>query len=1326
MPVKKKSMNTSKLIIVVIIICTSFFASCKKDVVVIDNPVIIANPVIAAPIGQVGLTLSHIIDPNDPLDTLITAANNTYQVVLAQKDVVSVGFDNLVTIPSQTILSRNMKMGSVSVDDISASQSVSINDISSSIGGSTQSSLTVAVADINIGQTISLSSISNDAGGSLQSSLNISSAAVSQSFTLNNIANDAGGSLQSSLNIDSVSTTQNFTLNDVANDAGGAFQASLSISSVNTSQGITLGSISNNIGGTFQSVIQTANGSNSYFPSISQSNVGTYSGGSLGNFTSATLSSGSMTLTATNGWPVTVTMNIDLVDTTSGATIFSFTFPNILSGDSATQTKSLSGVTLPSTLGFKIVSVSSPGSGFITVPIDVSDEITLAISTANMIASSYLAPFPSLSQTNLGTYSGGNLGNFASATFSSGAMDMSIANNWPVALSITMDIVDTLTGVAILSYSFANVAGNGGTSTISKSLVGITLPNSLGFKIASVSSSGSVGSVNIDLSDDISLSIFSSNMVASSLVAPFPSFSESNVGTYSAGSLGSFNSATFSNGSMDLEITNNWPVSLGMSISLVNILDSTVILTFNFPSIAPGGSSSVMNSLIGVTLPNTLGFKIVSVSSSGSIGDVNIDLADDIQLDITTVNMVASSLVAPFPSFSETNVGTYSAGSLGNFTSASFSNGSLTLGLVNNWPVDLSMALDLVNTQNDSTLLSYSFTNLSKNGGSSSQSQSLVGKTLPSTLGFKVTSVSSPGSASLPVNINMADTLSINISSANLVASSFIAPFPAINSTNVGTYSAGTFSTFTSASFLQGSLSLEMTNDWPVDLSMGIDLVNTATNATILSYTFNNVTADGGNSMQTGSLVGITLPSSIGLKINSVTSAGSPITPVNIDLADAITFNVSSANLKVYNAIVKLDTMSLSSQNEIVDMGLGGIEINEVSFNTCHLDYEFVSTIKADVELSLKLPSSDKNGNPIDTTILIASDQTTSGTIYLNSTLLDLSTDTVQSHSKLPIEISATILGTPGQVTVDSAHGIASTFDLSNISFEYIEGYFGDTVTTLPSESIDLNLDILNQFQGEMTFQNPSIILDVTSSVGLPIELNLAFESFRSGIGYALNGTPQIFPYPTSIGDSASGSIYYDNTNSSITDVFTFPFDSIRYGGQVTINPDTITYGKYNFITSDSKISADLLMELPFTFTTAGLMLSDTVTQNLNLGSLITSEIYTINYAKLLFEVTSTLPLDASINLKFYNANGDLVLVKPLPLMISGLPNTDGIVTVASTTNSYLVLSNTDFDDLVSAKTVSAEVTMATYNGGTVPVKLRTDASISISLGLEAKLNVEL
>ena len=155
-------------------ILSFIFFSCQKDVVSIDDVTISGSPMFAVPIGSVGLTLEHIIDPNDPDDTLISAnSENTYQVVLAQDNVVNTSFDNLVQIPSQALLNRTMKMGNVDVDDLNATQSVTLNDIASSVGGSLQSGLTVSVDDISTSQTISLNDISNDAGGSFQSSLNV-------------------------------------------------------------------------------------------------------------------------------------------------------------------------------------------------------------------------------------------------------------------------------------------------------------------------------------------------------------------------------------------------------------------------------------------------------------------------------------------------------------------------------------------------------------------------------------------------------------------------------------------------------------------------------------------------------------------------------------------------------------------------------------------------------------------------------------------------------------------------------------------------------------------------------------------------------------------------------------------------------------------------------------------------------------------------------------------------------------------------------------------------------------------------------------------------
>lgn len=1047
----------------------------------------------------------------------------------------------------------------------------------------------------------------------------------------------------------------------------------------------------------------------------------------MGNFTSATMSSGNMTLDVTNNWPVALNMNIDLVNVSSGATIVSYTFTNVsANGGTASQSQSLAGKTLPNVLGFKIVSVSSPGSGFTSVPIDTADAIDLDVATTNMVASSYIAPFPSLNQMNLGTYGGGSMGNFTSATFNAGTMSLTLTNNWPVPLSMGIDVVDTVTNNTIVSYSFTNVSANGGTSTQSASLAGKTIPNTTGLKINSVQSPGSTGSVSIVLSDDIQLAMSTSNLDASSFVAPFPAVSETNVGTYSGGSLGSFTSATFSGGTMDLSLTNDWPVPLSMSIDLVDTVTNNTILSFSFSNVsANGGSNTQSASLSGKTIPNTTGLKINSVSSSGSSTDVTIDMSDDITLGLSTSNLAVSSFIAPFPSFNESNVGTYSGGAISGFNSASFSAGSLTVGLRNHWPVALSMSLDLVNTVTDSTILSYSFTNVAS-GDSASQSQSMTGVTLPNTLGFKVVSVSSPGSNSQPISVDMQDTLSISVNGSNLVASSFVATFPAINETNVGTYSAGSFSTFSSASFSSGTLSLAMQNDWPVPLSMGIDVVDMTNSNTLLTYSFNNVAANGGVDTQTASLVGITLPNSIGLKINSVVSPGSPSTPINIDVNDAITFTVGSSNLKVYNAVVQLDTTVLAQQNEMVDLGIAGVELEEISFQTCDLNYEFESTLKADVEVVLTMLSTDKNGSPIDTTILIAADQTTTGTISLANTILDLTTDTIKSHSRLPIALSTTVLGTSSQITVDSGQYISAVFDMDNIDFNYIEGFFGDTSVAIPSSTIDLNLDMLNQFEGEITFEDPSIAIGVTNSVGLPIALDLDFTSYRDGTGYDLNASPQMFPYPTTIGDSASGTITYDNTNSSISSVFTFPSDSLSYGGSVSINPDTLTYGKYNFITSDSKISGDLLLELPFEFTTSGLTLGMGLDSNLNLASSLQQEEFEMEFAKLKIYTESTLPLDAYVDLKFYDANGNLLLLKPLPLLDSGIPNSDGIVISPKITMTELELTKTDFEAIMDAKVLYAEATMSTYNQGAVPVKLRTDAYITIDLSMEAQISYEL
>lgn len=487
-----------------------------------------------------------------------------------------------------------------------------------------------------------------------------------------------------------------------------------------------------------------------------------------------------------------------------------------------------------------------------------------------------------------------------------------------------------------------------------------------------------------------------------------------------------------------------------------------------------------------------------------------------------------------------------------------------------------------------------------------------------------------------------------------------------------------------------------------------------------------NASANGGTATDTESLIGKTLPSDIGFKITSLSSPGSGMSFVAIDTADALTLDISTADLEVYSAITALSTQDISSDTQYVDLGTGGSEeLRELMFNTASFDYEFTSTLAEDLELGIGFPGSDKNGNEVDTTITIASGQTVTGTINLDNTILDLTTDPAQDHSKLPIAVSATLLGSGNQVTIDSSDALDMTFEMTNLQFGHIKGFFGTQMISIDNGSVPLAVEFLENFDGSITFAEPSISMDITNSIGLPIQLALDFDSYSDGTASSLNGPDYVLPYPTTLGDTETGTLTYDNTNSQITDVFTLPKDSIVYGGSVNVNHDTTTFGTDNFVTSTGAISGDLLMELPFTITATGLAFGDTLADDLDLSGSVPENMEVENI-KLFMSNTTTLPLEATVALKFYDENWNEVHMESVELLVSGVPNANGIVTAPSVSDVEIDLSGTALEAVLNAKAVVAEASMDTYNGGTDAVKLRTDATIGISLGVQLEVIAEL
>ena len=552
------------------------------------------------------------------------------------------------------------------------------------------------------------------------------------------------------------------------------------------------------------------------------------------------------------------------------------------------------------------------------------------------------------------------------------------------------------------------------------------------------------------------------------------------------------------------------------------------------------------------------------------------------------------------------------------------------------------------------------------------------------------------------------------------------APFPTLNESNIGTYGGGGFGTFTSASFSDGSMTLTLTNDWPTVVSMGVDLVDNTTSNTIISFSLSNATANGGTTSDTESLVGKSLPNDIGFKITSLSSPGTGLNFVAIDTSDALSLDINTANLEVYSAVTSLVTQNISSDTQYVDLSTGGSEeLKELKFNTADFDYEFTSTLAENLEIEIGFPGSDKNGVEVDTTITIPAGQTVMGSINLNNTILDLTTDPSQDHSRLPISVSATLVGSGNQVSIDSSDALDMTFEMTNLQFGHIRGFFGTQTINIDNGSVPLSVDFLENFDGTITFSEPSISMEITNSIGLPIELALDFNSYANGTASSLNGPDFVLPYPITLGDTETGTLTFDNTNSQITDVFTLPKDSIVYGGAVNVNHDTATFGTENFVTSTSAITGDLLMELPFTITATGLAFNQTIDTSLYLSNEVPDSLE-VTRIKLFMQYSTTLPLETAVALKFYDEDSNEVHIQSIDGLAGGIPNSNGIVTSPSISDLTIDLKDADLQAVLDAKSLVLQVVMDTYNGGSDPVKLRTDATIGISLGVQLEVSLTL
>lgn len=556
-------------------------------------------------------------------------------------------------------------------------------------------------------------------------------------------------------------------------------------------------------------------------------------------------------------------------------------------------------------------------------------------------------------------------------------------------------------------------------------------------------------------------------------------------------------------------------------------------------------------------------------------------------------------------------------------------------------------------------------------------------------------------------------------------------PFPEIPHLPGNSISISSFGNFVEVEFSSGTANITITNNLPVVISLVVALRNSSDDSQIGdSLIFNDIPARGTENAQID-LAGETVSNSLTAELVSISSQEST-DPVPIDLDDDISASITTSDLIIVSGTATLPEQLFLTINDTIQFNLdNNVKITTIELNTAHIDYTLESHIAENLEVVITLPTSLSGTDTTQITISLGANGTQTEQLSLDNTVNDFSTDPLQPYNSIPFRYGLAIDPSGGgMVSFDLTDSVNLTYNISNIDFAYVEGYFGQHTFNVDKDSIDLELDeIEDHISGTFTLTNPKIKINYSNSIGVPVSLGLSLTGSKStGETQSLNADSIYFNYPTDRDNSpitSSDSIKKDN--SDIVKLIELRPSKINYSGGATVNPAD-NQGWNNFVTGESSVVAGMEVEIPFEFRADNLTLQDTIDNPLKTeddedgGDFNVDNIET---ASLHLLVNNGFPFEIGFKIQLYDSVENQVLsTLDVPtLFAAAAVDGNGIVTEPTEDTTSVVFSGDFLENFNTADELIISGSFNTYNSEAV--KILTTYTIDFKLAVSTEIKYD-
>lgn len=534
-------------------------------------------------------------------------------------------------------------------------------------------------------------------------------------------------------------------------------------------------------------------------------------------------------------------------------------------------------------------------------------------------------------------------------------------------------------------------------------------------------------------------------------------------------------------------------------------------------------------------------------------------------------------------------------------------------------------------------------------------------------------------------------------------SSMVIPPFSGINT---GAIPLDATHLFESATFVDGTLELSMTNELPVDLeNLDFTITNQKSGNTIIS---DNIALIGAGQTFTRnySLAGKTIEGNLVARIQNARTPGSNGQPVPIDTTDAVEINITAKDLEVYEATAVWPSQNLIENQQTITYEIeNDVALTKMRVKSGTLTVVTASTLQDSLTTYFVMPGAVRNGQILEYRETIPP-APPGDTVYvehefdMSGFVVDFTGKNQDTVNSVYTEFYASIDSTGKQVKLSLEDSIFVYYGLIDLVAEYAEGYFGHYAIDFgPSSN---KFELLPGLQvDELDLQDAEVALTVTNSLGAGGTIDVdELVALNQNKGQSLQVQSSVLEQPIVIPPAPQANplqpsvtrVALEPSSSNILEVLELLPDALRYQGEVVINPLPNSRTLDDFFYDTSEITADLEVSLPLTFSAEGLVLQDTIAVDVASSA----DLEQVQEAVLTLVTNNKFPLEAKLQLYLVDdISGqitDSLLTTNLTVVEAGEINTSNArVWDARETVTQIPLTRQQLDHLISSSYIIAK-----------------------------------